>query len=310
MEEKNFEKTSSLDRIVGNLSDEQKQAVFDRFKIRFETTDIAKINELEKEKTSEEKQILAEINMATNALRKKFGLPDFDIPEENMHLIRKEEWAAEGDTGVCLPELQQILLRERERNIHFLDTAFHEAVHFKSYNAIQQLADCDETANYRHGLRIWPRSTRSKEKPEPLPDGQSYFQDLNEAVTEELTRQYIMTQTENPLYAKDFAETKELKEEALKKGMFKTLLNPDIFSLYKREGDDAIHAEKFAYPAERLALYQIRNQIFQENRDTFQSTEEVLDVFARAMFTGNMFELSRLMEKTFGKGTMRAIGTP
>ena len=304
-----MEKSSSLDKVVGKVSEEEKKKIFDTFKTRFETTDIPKLKELEREKTPEERQMLREINEATNAIRRKFGLEDFDIPEENIHVIPKENWATEGETAVSLPELQTILLRERERGIHFAESAFHEAIHFKSYNAVQKLTDCDKVVSYRHGLRIWPRS---QEKRNSLPSGDplSYFADLNEAVTEELTRQYIMIQKENPLYKKDFDETKEIKDEALKKGEYKLLLDQEIFSLFKDPGDETIRYAKFAYPAERFSLFQIRNDLFQKNRDLFKSSEEVLDVFARAMFTGNMMELAHLMEKTFGKGTMRAVGTP
>jgi hypothetical protein len=304
-----MEKSSSLDRVVGNVSEEEKQKIFEKRRKMFETTNIEKIHDLEKEKTPKEQQILLEVNAATNELRKKYGLPDFNIPEGNMHLIRKEEWATQGDVGVSLPEMERVLFRERERGIHLALTAHHEEVHFKTFNAVQRLTDCDEIEKYRGGLRITPRS-RAKINSLPNGDPLSYFADLNEAVTEELSRQYIMNQVGNPLFKEDFDETKRLREELLKRGIYKPLLNPDIYSLYQNTGDDTIYSESFGYPAERLALYQIRNQIFQENRDTFKNTEEVLDVFARAMFTGHMMELSHLMEKTFGKGTMRAMGTP
>lgn len=328
MEGQQREKTSSLDRVVGNLSEQEKQAVFEKFQKRFETTEIPKLNELEREKTPKEKQIILEANSATNDIRKKFGLEDFIMPEGNIHIIRKEKWASQGEIAVSLPELQRVLIRERERDIHFAESVFHEMIHFKSYNAVQKLTDCDEIVQYRHGLRLFPRSSA---KIKSLPDGGSldYFRDLNEAVTEELTRQYIMNQIDNPLYKNDFDETSELRPEALKRGMYKELLDQNIYSFYKKKDDDTIHTESFSYPAERMSLFMIRNQLWQKNPDIFKSSEEVLDVFARAMFTGYMRELSRLMEKTFKKeeekseedngaeqefkikrSVMRAIGTP
>ncbi len=299
-----MEKFSSLDRIVGKVSEEEKIAIFNKRQKRFETKDIEGIKTLEKEKTPEELKILLEVNEATNELRRKYGLTDFNIPEENMHLIRKEEWKTEGEIAVSLPEMERILLRERERRIQFAQSAFHEETHLKSYNALQKMSDCDKVEKYRHGLRIFPRS---QEKLDSIPEG--YFHDLNEGVTEELTRRYIMSQVDNPLYSDEFAETKELREFAKKNGM-RELLDEEIFSLYRVPGSNEIRAEKFAYKNFRVALYQIRKTLAEKHPDKFKNSDEVLDVFARAMFTGKMFELSSLMEETFGKGTMRAIGTP
>jgi hypothetical protein len=68
--------------------------------------------------------------------------------------------------------------------------------------------------------------------------------------------------------------------------------------------------EEFSYKKERESLYRIRLTLFQKYPEKFANTEDVLELFGDAMFTGKMLELSRLMEKIFGKGTMRAIGTP
>jgi hypothetical protein len=68
--------------------------------------------------------------------------------------------------------------------------------------------------------------------------------------------------------------------------------------------------EEFSYKKERESLYRIRLTLFQKYPEKFANTEDALDLFGDAMFTGKTLELSRLMEKTFGKGTMRAIGTP
>jgi hypothetical protein len=299
-----MEKFSLLDQVVGKVSEEEKREIFGMHKKRFETNDIPGLNKLEREKTPEEKQILAEVNEATNALRRKFGLEDFNIPEGNMHLIRREEWAGGGESAITLPDMEQVLLRDRDRKIHIGHTAFHEEVHFKSYQADQKLTDCDEIAIYRSGLIIAPRS---RKEIEAVPGG--YFHDLNEAVTEELTRRYVMGQLANPLYADEFAETLKCREYARKNGMTE-LLDDDIYSLYEIPGTNEIHAEKFGYKNHRIALYQIRKTIAEKYPDQFKNSDEVLDLFARAMFTGHMFELSHIMEETFGKGTMRAIGTP
>jgi len=303
-----MEKFSSLDHVVGNITEEEKNEIFEKRKKMFETTDIEGLKKIEREKTPEEKEVLLEINEATNKLRQKYGLEDFTIPEGNMHIIRKNEWASQGETAVALPDLECVLIHEPERKIHFSKTAFHEMVHMKSYNAVQKLTDCNEITAYRSGLMIFPRS-QEKMKSAPGGGNLDYFRDMNEAVTEELARRYVMSQIDNPLYRDDFSETRQLREIARQNEM-KAFLDEEVFSLYNVPGTDEIHAEKFGYKNFRTALYQIRKTIAEKYPEKFKSSEEVLDVFARAMFTGHMFELSNLMEETFGKGTMRAIGTP
>ena len=223
-------------------------------------------------------------------------------------LKKKDEVLSQGEVAISYPELERLIFLERERNILLGESIHHEEVHAKSFNAVQKLTDCDDVVMYRHGLRIMPRSL---EKITSLPDdvALSYFKDLNEAVTEELTRQYVMSQVNNSLYADDFAETKELRAYAKKNGLYQ-LLDDEIYSLFRIPGKDMIYSASFGYKSERMALYQIRKTLFEKYPNKFKSTEEALDVFARAMFTGHMFELSNLMEETFGKGTMRAIGTP
>jgi hypothetical protein len=301
-------KTSPLNKIVGLPPPNKKEEIFTERERRFKTSEIRGIKEIEKEKTPKEKQIIALLNKETNELLEKFELEYFTIPEENIHVIRKEKWATEGEGGVTLLGYGHILIRETDRDIQFAHILFHELVHMKSYVSVQIFPETGEIAPYRHGLRMFPRKIMDRIL---FPKGESsYFRELNEAVTEEYARTWIMSQIDNPLFAEDFAETKRTREEALKAGAYSLLLNPDIYSLYRLPGDKTFLFGKFGYQPERIGLYQIRNTLFQKYPNVFKSTESVLDLFGKAMLTGKILELSRLMEKTFGKGTMRAVGTP
>ena len=50
------------------------------------------------------------------------------------------------------------------------------------------------------------------------------------------------------------------------------------------------------------------DKILEKNPDKFQDKEEVFEVFAKGMITGNILPVGRLVERTFGKGTLRKIG--
>ena len=40
----------------------------------------------------------------------------------------------------------------------------------------------------------------------------------------------------------------------------------------------------------------------------FSSTDQVFDIFAKAVMTGKLLKVARLIEKTFGMGSFREIG--
>jgi len=52
----------------------------------------------------------------------------------------------------------------------------------------------------------------------------------------------------------------------------------------------------------------LSNKLFEKNQDKFQSESEVKEIFRKSRFTGDLLELGRLIDKTFGKGTFRKIG--
>lgn len=50
------------------------------------------------------------------------------------------------------------------------------------------------------------------------------------------------------------------------------------------------------------------DKILERNSEKFQDREEIFEVFAKGMMTGNILPVGRLIEKTFGNGTLRRIG--
>jgi hypothetical protein len=50
------------------------------------------------------------------------------------------------------------------------------------------------------------------------------------------------------------------------------------------------------------------DKLYEKNTDQFSNREEVFNVFAKAMLTGNILPLGRLVDGTFGRGTLRKIG--
>jgi hypothetical protein len=85
-------------------------------------------------------------------------------------------------------DCQAVVIREQEANIIFFKKLVHEMIHFKSYNAVQITASANpQIREYRMGLLVHDR------------DGHvEYFRGLNEAVTEEITKEVVQA-TRHPL---------------------------------------------------------------------------------------------------------------
>lgn len=50
------------------------------------------------------------------------------------------------------------------------------------------------------------------------------------------------------------------------------------------------------------------DDLYNKNAGSFASREEVFNLFARAVMTGRLLSVARLLEKTYGKGSFRELG--
>ena len=53
---------------------------------------------------------------------------------------------------------------------------------------------------------------------------------------------------------------------------------------------------------------EIVKRIYDENKDDFESEDDVFNLFAKAVMNGGLLEVARLIEKTYGKGSFRKLG--
>lgn len=280
-----MKKTSSIDRVVGNLSDFKKAMILHKYAAIFNKQNNAEMHRDSRSKTRDQLQIIREVNTATNALRRKYGLEDFDVPENNVHIIKEEVWGLPSADWLFSPEQQCVFVKETTGNIRFAANVFRGMVQFKSYGAVQKTGP-DTTIPYRTGFVMLPRSDVA------IRCGLKYFQELNDAVVEELTVRYIQNQSENPLFKKEglaFFPPKA-EREALLRGVERTARKSFFNDLPK---DD-----KPIDMGDAL-------------REVAARKDAVLDAFISPMFTGHLFALSRLLDKAHRtKGNLRKIATP
>lgn len=311
---------STIERVVGNVTDEGKKRISENMRERFENQVFPDLADREREKTPDERHILSLVDVATNDLRRLYGLSEFSIPEKNVHVIRDEQWPEKLDEtrGFYLPRSQGSCIRETAGRIWFAAVSFHETLHMKSYGAMQvPVGRSSEYDDYRVGLTAQTRDGKRK-----------YFTNLNEAVTEELTRIFIRTQLKHPFFAEEARRTREITErfpEAKSSEGGPLFTDATYFADIIREerhsepgllnrilGVESVTqyfmSAKFSYERERSILRTLLEKIVERNPDSFASPDDVFGMFVRAMLTGNIIPIGRLIDGTFGSGTFRKIG--
>lgn len=316
--EPKFEKKSSVERIVGGTKEEKEEArkILEQ---RFEEQELREIKGVELEKTPEEVKIIDLVNEETNNLLAKYNLPEFNIQSKNVHILDKEDFKKtrkdpERVDAYHSPYLQAILMSKSDSKIALARRAYHEFLHFKSYQAFQKIKEGGVFDLYRYGLTMYSRDGKM-----------SYFKNLNEATIEELSKRfYFQRLKDDPFFKKETeelekirknilsrAKTEQERKEAmdiaevrpLRKGEIKRKSIKEFFSWRNLR---VIHG--FEYPQQRIILDNLIDKLYQKNQDKFKDREEVFDVFAKSMLSGNLLPVGKLVDRTLGKGVFRKIG--
>lgn len=297
---------SSVDEVVGG-SKFQKDIAKSYAAHKFETQELGKG---EREKTPEEFAIIQMADDSTNLLRVKYGLDAFSVPAKNIHIIKSESWrqGAKDSAGKSSTGSQSICIKETEILSQFAHLTIHEMLHFKSFDVWRLLQEetksslavlsikskNDPSKNFRTtvtGHRSGLRAGNSlKEK--------SFFNALNEAVVEELTRRILISWRKNPLLSTEWKQTNDL-------------LDPEEDDkdeiIYLEKKDNKKRGNVFVYKDERKVLDQLIEKVVEKNPGRFKDKEEVFDSFVRLFFTGKAGTFLQIFDQTFGPGTLRKI---
>lgn len=284
----------SVDRVVGGTPREQEE-VQARLEERFRSQKFRDFEGLERPKTPEDLQMIEVVNRETDRLRKKYGLPEYRIPTENIHILDAEtaKVAPELRGGGFALHLQGMYVIDKGSRLHLLSKLFHEAVHFKSFGSV----------NVEDGGK---RPRRSGLSAAIEGDEDQAFERLNEAVTEELAKRLTRANRDDATVADEAA--------ILRRGL--AGMSPEqqeeitYIEIGERLEGDRVEVKRFgaAYPQERQALKMLISKLQERNPQRFRDKDEWLDLFASAMFTGHLLELARTIENTFGQGAFRKLG--
>lgn len=188
---------------------------------------------------------------------------------ENPYYITEDSILIQEKTrDICNPISGIITLNREEYKSLFVCKMFHEMIHLKSYISLQETNQQEK--NHR---KIAPArsgfSVYSR-------DGKiKRLENVEEALTGYLEHVFFKEHIkEHPFFAED------LKNHG----------NPEIGR--KKELSD---------------LIKIIDEILEKNPDDFKHKEEILDMFLRAKFQGNLLSVARLIEKSFGPGSVHSF---
>lgn len=313
-----MEKFSSFERVVGKISEETREQILKSKAEQFDNQIFEELKGKEREKTLEELEIISLANEITNEVRKRYGLDNFNVPAKNIHVIKADKWPKEKVTtpAVYNTTFEGVVMQEHPSRIVFMNRALHEMLHFKSYKALQITDEKNSLlVDYRVGLTINARNGKKR-----------YFTNLNEAVTEEITRRCFSKLSDKPVLIREIKQTKEIKEkypDAITNSG-EPLFNGDTIYAEvegkktwseivgnffgKGEKSKRISTERYSYLKERGILNVLIDKLFEKNKEDFHNREEIFELFAKGMVSGNVLPIGRLIDTTFGKGTLRKIG--
>lgn len=224
----------------------------------------------EREMSPEEIAVLEEANRMTDALSRRFGLEPFKVTAEMVHVIKEEEWREEG-TARYVEGLERIIVKEQPRSLIFKKKLVHEMTHLKSKNLL-------------------PRS-------------------LNEALTEQVTKELMAEFGEDPVTAGEVEESRRVigampDHKALDGSR---LFDEDTLMGYVDEGGRP-YAERFTYGQERAVLMKLTEKIQERSKGRFNSAKEVFDDLVAANMTGDR-ERMNAVDEVLGRGTLERLGS-
>ena len=300
--------------------EEEKQKVSEEFGGKFSEGEFTELSDkaLEDIKTQEydkrpyELEFIEKSSEITNRLREKYGLAGFDLSPRNIHILPPELFKKIYNNSSAVanhdPYRQVITansdgLRYQDNRVSEASSIFHETIHLKSYVSldIDQKEDKKRRSIRRLGLTISEGYDKADKD-----EWYESFRGLNEAVVSELEQRYADEvaqassdpETQDEIKWLASKEALELKKKAVENKSF----TEDEIKWISKDGERWLSR---SYREHRRILKYIVGQVAE---DAGESTEKVYELFFKAHFTGNILEITKLIESTFGPGQFRALG--
>ncbi len=293
-------KESAIQRVI-NLSEKEEQNALEMAREIFLAPEKLPI---EREKTEKETQIIQDLLAKLPEFLGEYEIEPLSLTLDHIHVVntdllskkkRRDSGMSEKCDGVYMENRQGIIVLDSDDDLTFAERLAHECLHANSFTSFT--AQNNEFKLRRIGLTVIDK------------EGKRYFNCLNEAITEELTKKFDkeyfnqmpslsdatkerqkfidLIKSENPNANTD--EIKSVKTIQKPNGMWQTIIS------------------EYVDKSGRKHLLSLVNEIYEQNKTKFTSPKDVFQLFAKAIFTGQLLEISRLIEDTFGKDSLRQL---
>ncbi len=299
--------------VVGNAPAEKIEAV-EIYQKRKSARSVLAFEDNERKRTPEDEVLVHAALTHLNTLRASAGLKEIPPPRDALHLI-DQAWIAERTVGTYTPFEESIKVGTWKSPVQQLSAITHELAHLASYASLQVAHDEEEKvtkfACYRLGLVVGERNAF-------LEDEKSYLVNINEAVTEEVARRFVMGIREDDPQLGHIAirrnrNIQQFFDQYAVEAQERGEIPEEIVDLEER-ADGALRPHHFLYLDERKLMYALFNKMYVKNPQYFEgrtsedANEELFGMLQKAMFTGNILPFGRLFNDTFGSGKFREFG--
>jgi hypothetical protein len=216
------------------------------------------------------------IRIATEAVEKfaeQFGRKNFvKLPEGNIHYLKEGGVLkyTKGRLGIGshATVLGQVLV-DRRSDLQTAITTFHELWHTLASHTVIQVTTKGKLDWYRAGFNLKTRDAKKE-----------YFNPIDEALVGLMTKKFF-----DEVLAKDPSFQDEIERAKTQGQKVDTTREEEV----------------------KMLRY-IVESIYERNKDTFGSPEDVVTLFYKGQVTGNIMPIARVVENTFGKGSFREFG--
>jgi len=299
------ERTSGLMRVAGVTSAQESKILTD---VETGYFDKQELNKIEREKTPEETEIINGILSNMSAFVRRYGGVPAPIKIEHIHIIDLNK-STEGQTDSVKTMKGKVSLLgrysfpdqavyiavmpegdSRDSKLFFAIRVAHELMHFNAFQSADLNLKENTVSERRSGFSVKVKGGE---------ENKHYFEQIHEAMTEELTKRFDKEYFRSiPALGDDIKQ----RDTSRLENNDKTGVTAYLFA----KGKEGV--APYAYPEERKKLKGTIKEILKKNPEQFKSKEDVFNIFAEAYFTGKMMDVARLIEKTFGKGSFRKLG--
>ncbi len=233
------------------------------------------------------------------------------LTEANFHIIDSRRLSEDGQeailgagvAGLYDFDRQRLLVLPDERSqLTTAQRMVHETLHLESF--LSFTADDISVTGQSNKVLLRPRRIGLSVFNDAYT--KRFFRGIDEAVIEELTARFDARYFSLiPSLATEIERREEMRKttQILNRNQIASVVDT---VLPDRRYEITIHA--WRYGSERKMLDSLMTNLYEANTNRFTSREEVFDIVAQAVLTGKLLNLARLIERTLGEGSMRALG--